>query len=125
MENLGTYLTDDHERCDALLRSTQQFVGAANWADARRAIGAFQYALERHFLIEERILYPAFEVALGHATSPTVQMRAEHLRIRAGAQRLTDAVDALSAQDFMKHAETFLLTDARAFGAWDILASAA
>ena len=153
LDTLGTYLTDDHQRCDALLRSTQKGVGAARWADARRAMGVFQYALERHLLIEERILFPAFEAALGHTTSPTVLLRAEHLRIRAAAQRLTDAVDALSAQDFMKHAETFLLTmhlhsekeegvlypmiervlgrrcpalldDARAFGAWDILANA-
>ena len=154
MDTLGSYLTDDHQRCDALLRRTQQCVGAARWPDARRAMGAFQYGLERHLLIEERIIFPAFETALGHATSPTAMMRAEHLRIRGAAQRLTDAVDALSTHDFVRHAETLLLTmhlhcekeegmlypmiervlgrrcqkllgEARAFGAWDNHASAA
>jgi hemerythrin-like domain-containing protein len=154
METLGTYLTNDHERCDALLRQTQQSVGAARWREARCDMAAFQYALERHLLIEERIIFPAFEFALGHAVSPTAVMRAEHLRIRAVAQRLADSVDAFSAQDFVMHAEALLLTlhqhcekeegvlypmiervlarrcpdlldSARAFGTWDNLASAA
>ena len=154
MDTLSTYLAQDHERCDALLRCTQLSVSAARWPDARCEVAAFLYALERHFLIEERILFSAFELALGRAASPTVAMRAEHLRIRAVAQRLADAVDALSAPAFVKHAEVLLLTlhqhsekeegvlypmmervlarrcpdlldAARAFGAWDTLASAA
>lgn len=154
MDTLGNYLTEDHERCDMLLRRTHQAVGASLWPDARREAAAFQYALERHLLIEERIIFPAFEAALGHAASPTAAMRAEHLRIRAVAQRLADAVDARSAHDFIRHAEALLLTmhlhcekeegvlypmiervlgrrcpdllgAARAFGAWDDRASAA
>ncbi len=154
MDTLGSYLTNDHAHCDALLRRTQHSVGAGRWADARREMGAFQYALERHLMIEERIVFPAFELALGRAVSPTATMRAEHLRIRGVAQRLSDAVGALNMPDFVKHAETLLLTmhlhsekeegvlypmiervlgrrcpalldDARAFGAWDNCASAA
>lgn len=154
METLGTYLIDDHERCDALLRRTERFVAAQFWREARREVAGFQYALERHLLIEERIVFPAFEAALGHAASPTDAMRAEHLRIRALAQRLCDSVAALNCQDFVKHAETLLLTmhqhsekeegvlypmiervlarrcpellgAARAFGTWDDRASAA
>jgi hemerythrin-like domain-containing protein len=154
METLGTYLTGDHARCDRLLHGAQQAVGPWRWPEARRAMAAFQYALERHLLIEQRIVFPAFEAALGRAVSPTAAMRAEHLRIRAVAQRLADAVDALSAQAFVLHAEALLLTvhqhsekeegvlypmiervlarrcpdlldAARAFGAWDDRASAA
>lgn len=110
MDTLGTYLTHDHERCDGLLRRTQQSVSGARWPDARRDMAAFQYALERHLLIEERIIFPAFESALGHAVSPTATMRAEHLRIRAVAQRMADAVAAASPGEFVKHAEALLLT---------------
>lgn len=154
MDTLGNYLTEDHARCDQLLHRTHEAVEAASWPHARRAAAAFRYALERHLLIEERIIFPAFEVALGHASSPTDAMRAEHLRIRAVAQRLADAVDARSPQDFVRHAEALLLTmhlhsekeegvlypmiervlgrrcpelldAARAFGTWDDRASAA
>ncbi len=154
MDTLGSYLTHDHARCDALLHSTQQAVAAARWPEARRAMRAFQHALERHLLIEERIIFIAFEFAVGRAVSPTLAMRADHLRIRAVAQRLADAVNARSTGEFINHAEALLLTlhqhsekeegvlypmiervlarrcpdlleAARAFGAWDELASAA
>lgn len=111
MDTLGSYLTDDHLRCDALLRRTQQCVGAACWPDARLAMQAFRQALERHFLIEEQIVFPAFEFALGRRVmSPTATMRAEHLRIRAVVQRLAEAVEAVNTHDFIKHAEALLLT---------------
>lgn len=110
METLITYLTHDHERCDALLRRTQQAVAASRWVQAQRAVAAFQYALERHLLIEERVIFPAFEAALGHAASPTMTMRSEHLRIRAVTHRLADAVKIGSKQAFVVHAEALLLT---------------
>lgn len=154
METLGSYLTEDHVRCDILLRRTQQFVGAGRWPEARREMTAFQYALERHLRIEERIVFPAFEAAIGPAISPTATMRAEHTRIRAVAQRLGDAVNALCTHDFVKHGEALLLAmhlhsekeeglmypmiervlarrcrdllaAARAFGSWDNHAGAA
>ena len=154
METLGSYLTDDHGRCDALLRNAEHAVGTASWQQAWRDVRAFQHALERHLMIEERIIFPAFEAALGRGVSPTAAMRAEHLRIRALAQRMADAVEGQRGADFLKHAEALLLTmhqhseteegvlypmiervlgprcaqlldAARAFGTWDDRASAA
>ena len=154
MDNLGSYMTQDHGRCDALFRQTQHAVGRADWRQARGDIAAFQCALERHLLIEERIIFPAFERAIGSAVGPTAAMRAEHLRIRAVAQRLCNAVGARDAQAFVNHADALLLVlhqhsekeegvlypmierilarscqdllgTIRAFGAWDECASAA
>lgn len=110
METLIAYLTHDHDRCDALLRRTQQAVAASSWSAARDAVAAFQHALERHLLIEENIIFPAFEAVLGHAVSPTMMMRSEHMRIRAVTHRLADAVMAGSTQAFVGHAEALLLT---------------
>ena len=109
MDTIGSYLEQDHARCDALLLQAQQSVRGASWRQARLDIATFQHALERHLLIEERILYPAFERALGHAVSPTAAMRAEHLRIRAVAQRLSDTVGAGDMEAFVTHADVLLL----------------
>lgn len=109
MQNMGRYLTQDHALCDALFRKAQHAVGNADWRQARQAMAAFQHALERHMLIEERILYPAFERAIGRAVSPTEAMRSDHLRIRAIAQRLSDAVAASDMDGFVTHAEALLL----------------
>ncbi len=154
MDTLGIYLAHDHERCDTLLRKTQRAVRSGHWAQARREMATFHHALERHLLIEERIVFPAFENAVPDASHLTEAMRAEHLRVRAVAQRLADAVNCLSLQAFVEHAEALLLTlhqhsekeegmlypmiervlarrcpdllaAARAFGAWDERACAA
>jgi hemerythrin-like domain-containing protein len=109
METMGSYLTQDHARCDALFRKAQLSVRGAHWRQARLEMAAFQHALERHLLIEERILFPAFERAIGAVTSPTAAMRSEHLRIRAVAQRLSDTVAACDMGAFVKHAEALLL----------------
>jgi hemerythrin-like domain-containing protein len=109
MDTIGSYLEQDHARCDALLRQTQQAVRGGSWRQARLDMAAFGHALERHLLIEERILYPAFERAIGSAVPPTGAMRSEHLRIRAVAQRLADTVAARDMGGFVKHAEALLL----------------
>jgi iron-sulfur cluster repair protein YtfE (RIC family) len=109
MDTMSSYLTQDHARCDALFRQAQQCVLGANWRQARLAMATFQHALERHLLIEERILFPAFERAIGQVTSPTDAMRAEHLRIRAVAQRLSNTVGAGDMEGFVMHAEALLL----------------
>jgi hemerythrin-like domain-containing protein len=106
---LSNYLDGDHRHCDALLRRASTVVRAAQWPAARRAMAAFQNALERHLLIEERVLFPAFERALGSDTGPTIAMRGEHLRIRAVAQRLADSVRANDTDAFATHAEVLLL----------------
>jgi hemerythrin-like domain-containing protein len=106
---LSSYLDGDHRQCDALLRRASAVVHAAQWPEARRAMAAFQNALERHLLIEERVLFPAFERSVGCDTGPTSAMRGEHLRIRAVAQRLANSVQARDADAFATHAEVLLL----------------
>jgi hemerythrin-like domain-containing protein len=109
MTTMSGYLADDHRNCDALLRRAVDLVTHAQWPQACHAITAFHNALERHMMIEERILFAAFERALGHAVGPTAAMRAEHLRIRAVAQRLADSVQQSDSAVFTKHAEVLLL----------------
>lgn len=109
MDTLSSYLTDDHERCDALMRYVGKSIGEGQWLQARHAMAAFHDALERHLLIEERILFAAFEEALGRAASPTAAMRSEHLRIRAVLQRMSESVKERDGRAFGIHAEVLLL----------------
>lgn len=109
MDTLQSYLTEDHTRCDALFRRAQRAVASARWNEAKQDMTAFQYALERHLLLEERIVFPAFERAIGSAVAPTAAMRSEHLRIRAVAQRLADSVAQRDTGAFVNHADALLL----------------
>lgn len=155
MNTIGSYLAHDHARCDALFVPARAAVQDGQWTQAGRALAEFCHALERHLLIEERILFPAYERALGRsALPPTATSRADHLRIRALMQRLSDALRARDAGVFLAHAATLgalqskhgaseeavlypmiervlahscqhMLGAMRAFGALDELASAA
>ena len=109
METLGSYLEQDHAHCDQLFKTVNRSVRTMRWLQAAHDMGAYQNALERHLLIEERIVFPAYEKALGNAVTPTASMRAEHLRIRAVAQRLRDAVRDRDGDAFLDHAEALLL----------------
>ena len=109
MGALRDYLARDHSHCDAVMRSTATCVAQRDWVAAQAAIVAFQGAMEGHLLVEENVLFPAFEATLGHGDSPTRAMRAEHLRIRAVIGRLTDSVSARDADAFATHAEVLLL----------------
>lgn len=110
METLSGYLAGDHHHCDALMRRAAACIQHGQWPDARRAVLDFQGALERHLLIEERVLFPAFEQAFGDEQCPTRALRVEHLRIRGMAQRLVNAVQETDRHAFATHAEVLLLT---------------
>lgn len=107
IDPLNTYLTDDHARCNGLLRRIGQSAAAARWPDARRELTALQHSLERHMLIEERIGY--IEAGLGHMDEHAAAMRAEQRYIRHVALRLGEAVATQNAQDLAVQAEALLL----------------
>lgn len=154
MDTIGGYLEADHARCDALFVPARDGVRAGRWQQADHALAAFRHALERHLLIEERIVFPAFENALHNTLTPTAAMRSEHLRIRGVVQRLADSLRGRDAEAFLAHADTLgvvlyqhsekeegvlypmiervlartradILSAMRAFGAHDVVASAA
>lgn len=106
METIGSYLGADHERCDALFVAACKAAAAGDWTRAGNDFAGFRHALERHLLIEERILFPAFERALGRAIPPTAAMRAEHLRIRGVVQRLLNSLAERDCAAFLGHADT-------------------
>ncbi len=109
METMTSFLEQDHLRCDDLFRLTNESACLGRWPQAAREMASFADAVERHLLIEERILFPAYEQAFRHAITPTASMRSEHLRIRAMVQRLSDAVAARDVITFFIHADAYLL----------------
>jgi iron-sulfur cluster repair protein YtfE (RIC family) len=110
METITSHLAGDHARCDALFAQALKCVAASQWSEAAVEFAGFGYALERHLVMEERIVFPAFEKAVRSTTGPTSIMRSEHLRIRGIVQRLSDSVDERDAKQFFDHADTLRIT---------------
>lgn len=106
MDTIGRYLEVDHAHCDALFADARRAVRKGLWREAEQAFATFCHALERHLLMEERIVFPAFENAIGAASAPTASMRSEHLRIRGMVQRLSNALRERDTEAFLIHAGT-------------------
>lgn len=109
MDTLGNFLMNDHARCDGLLKDAIGAVMDDDWSLALWQSAAFAGALEHHLLLEERVLFPAFERRFPYAVLPTVGLRSEHLRIRGIVQRLRNAVTEHDRPAFFNHADALLL----------------
>jgi iron-sulfur cluster repair protein YtfE (RIC family) len=109
VETISTHLAHEHARCDALFNQVKLSLEDGQWPAADRAFACFREALERHLLIEERIVFPAYEKAVHQLATATAAMRTEHLRLRAIAQRLADAIRKRQPSEVNSHID--ILTD--------------
>jgi len=106
MQTISNYLEKDHHRCDALFAQMEASIVDENWEQAERVFQAFQQALEQHLSMEERILFPAFEKAIGTCNGPTHVMRAEHQQMRNLVSLMQGAVGKHRPGEFFDHDDT-------------------
>jgi hemerythrin-like domain-containing protein len=106
MDTITGYLSSDHARCDDLFAAAETAVSKGRWDEAAALFGGFEEGLERHFAMEEKVLFVAFEKATGSSAGPTAVMRMEHAQIRSIMTLLHDAMANRDADDFLGHAET-------------------
>jgi len=109
MINIQEHLKADHRRCDGFFVEAEQLVAEGNWPLAEESFRAFHQAMEHHFTMEEKVLFPDFEAASGNTAGPSQIMRMEHQQMR---ELLTDMVQATDEKDgdtFLGMAETLLI----------------
>jgi hemerythrin-like domain-containing protein len=70
----------------------------------------FSTRMERHFKMEEEVLFPAFEEATGmHGSGPTEVMRHEHRQMRALLQDMSRRADAGDFDGVLDQGDTLLM----------------
>lgn len=106
MTTLAVYLGRDHRVCDDQYALAEARVVASQWESAEIDFYCFRQMLERHLGLEEQVMFPALEQAVGAAGSPTNVMRAEHRHMRAIVQGMADAISAHACDAFFDHADT-------------------
>ncbi len=82
MPNIQEYMTEDHRWCDELFALGEESVSQGNWDGAKQQTSEFISAMEHHFMMEEQVLFPAFEQRSGITEGPTSVMREEHQQMR-------------------------------------------
>lgn len=104
-----SFLSNDHTHCDDLFASAETAVADARWPEAARDFAAFTAAMRRHFDMEQRVLFPAFEIATGMTMGPTQIMRSEHAQMNAVMDAMQAALTAQDADGYLGQSETLLM----------------
>lgn len=99
----------DHRACDQLFAEGEAAMLLGDWNRCRQAMRRFSEAMERHFQLEEAILFPAYESASGAPGGPTAVMRQEHAQMRPLIAALAGAAADADPRAFRDAFETLLL----------------
>lgn len=81
MNRNDNWLVHEHSMYENLLSLCQEAVGIEDWDSASRVFAELVTHLKRHMLLEEEVLYPAYEAAPHAPQGPTVALREEHSAI--------------------------------------------
>ncbi len=109
MAGIGEYMINHHKECDEVFARAEEAVGTSDWAGAQARFEAFAHQMNRHFEMEENLLFPAFENRTGHRGGPTQVMRMEHDQMRVVMHEMRAALEAKDAQQYLGLSETFLV----------------
>lgn len=106
MTTISHYLSGDHKRCDDFFIEAETAAAKSQWEHAFSVFLQFFEATERHFVMEEEVLFPAFEKAVGSSAGPTAVMRSEHAQMRGLLRQMAQALDDKNTDDYLGHSET-------------------
>ena len=109
MESIEHTMTSDHARCDELFAGAEDAVSENDWEQGATRFTAFNDAMERHFRMEEEILFPGFEKATGTTAGPTEIMRSEHAQMRDLLYRMSAALELQDQDEYLGYSETLLI----------------
>jgi hemerythrin-like domain-containing protein len=109
MTSINDFMTGEHRRCDEMLTNAEQAVDQQDWGKANSLTEEFMASMERHFLQEEQILFPAFEERSGNTEGPTQVMREEHQQMRNLLYQLQWSLESESGEEYLDASETLLV----------------
>ena len=82
MKTLLEHMQAHHGRCDQLYADGENFLLDEQIEEGLESIKSFLNEMERHFQMEETVLFPTFEEISGMRQGPTQVMRMEHQQMR-------------------------------------------
>ena len=109
MKTLLEFMQIHHGQCDQLYADGENSLLDKQVEEAVGQISTFLSEMERHFLMEETVLFPTFEDISGMRQGPTQVMRMEHQQIRNLLARMSDAVTRMDRDEILEVGETLLI----------------
>lgn len=108
MSSIKEYLSADHSRCDELFANMEDAV-SKSIDNAEEAYKLFAEATQRHFQMEERVMFMEFEQKTGMTQGPTAMMRHEHAQMRNLLKEMGSAIEAKDRDKFFGNSETLMI----------------
>ena len=109
MKTLLEFMQIHHGQCDQLYADGENSLLDEQMEEGVGQITIFLSEMERHFLMEETVLFPTFEDISGMRQGPTQVMRMEHQQIRNLLARMSDAVARMDRDEILEVGETLLI----------------
>ena len=108
MVTIKDFLLADHRRCDEIFAEMENRANNS-LSDAKSITQEFIQETEKHFQMEERVMFVEFETKTGMTQGPTAMMRQEHTQIRGLMAQLLDAIEADDKNKFFGLTETLMI----------------
>ncbi|MCK5716108.1 MAG: hemerythrin domain-containing protein [Thiomargarita sp.] len=109
MTTITQTFSRDHARCDQLFAQAEESVAKSQWERATTDVNTFITGMERHFSIEEDILFPAFRKRTGHNGGPTRMMQMEHQQMRQVFAEMQEYLTQQDREQYLGLSETLLM----------------
>lgn len=108
MNTIAEFMSTDHRACDQAFVTAEQAALTGSLSAAETAFATFRQSMQRHFRMEEEILFPALLDA-GGPGGPVQVMRMEHEQMNELIELMAAAIANNNAQDYSGLSETLLI----------------
>jgi len=108
MSTIKEFLAADHRKCDNFFALMEE-KAMKSLSEAKEACEEFAKETERHFQMEERVMFAEFEAKTGMTEGPTAMMRHEHSQMRNLMKQMCEAIDADDKDKFFGLSETLMI----------------
>ena len=109
MKTLLEHMQAHHRRCDQLYADGENFLLDEQIEEGLESIKSFLNEMERHFQMEETVLFPTFEEISGMRQGPTQVMRMEHQQMRNLLARMSEALSNGEREEILEVGETMMI----------------
>jgi len=108
--SLTEFFEQDHRDCDARWVDVEELLDTADIEVARSAWQKYRKAMHRHLLMEEEVLFPAFDAKSEMAAgSPVAALKLEHQQMRGFLEQIGVAIEAGNAEEAMDIGDNLLI----------------
>jgi len=109
MKTLLEHMQVHHGRCDQLYADGENFLLDEQLEEGLESIKSFLNEMERHFQMEETVLFPTFEEISGIRQGPNQVMQMENQQMRNLLVRMSEAVSIGDREEILEVGETMMI----------------